>query len=429
MESSTQIKNANSMSPSAVVIGGNIIAVQTALSMAQLGIEVKLFVNTLALGWININGERKSDSLLGQRYFWPLTLCAISHPMVTLYCGAEVQAVNRNGENFKLSILQRPRFVNPDLCTGCGRCQEECSVKLTSLWENQKVKRSAIHKPILTTKSVPSAYIIDKNYLAPCNATCPLGINVQGFISLMANGKVERAAELIVESAPLGGILGRVCKHPCEVNCNRGKIDSPVSIRALHRFAADNAIVVSTTDNGKAEGAMSESRTAILGSGPAGLTAAWELKRRGYSPTVFESHSVIGGMLATGIPRFRLTREVREKEMDAIEKLGLNIRTGITVGRDITFTYLKERGFKAFFLAIGTQRNNKLNIPGEELHGVVDCMSLLLTLNLKVDTFVGTNVVIIGDGNSAIDSARATIRWNKGTVRILSWTVPEELTA
>ena len=111
-------------------------------------------------------------------------------------------------------------------------------------------------------------------------------------------------------------------------------------------------------------------KIAIVGSGPAGLTAAWELTRRGYSPAVFESHGVIGGMLATGIPRFRLPREVREREIEAIRNLGVNIRTGITVGRDITYTYLKERGYQAFFLAIGTQQNNRLNIPGEEVDDV-----------------------------------------------------------
>ncbi len=120
---------------------------------------------------------------------------------------------------------------------------------------------------------------------------------------------------------------------------------------------------------------------------------------------------------------------MREREIEAIKALGVDIRTGITVGRDVTFAYLKERGYQAFFLAIGAQQNNKLNIPGEELEGVVDCMSLLLTLNLRVDTFVGSNVAIIGDGNSAIDSARAAIRRNQGSVKVLSWTTPEEVTA
>ncbi len=157
--------------------------------------------------------------------------------------------------------------------------------------------------------------------------------------------------------------------------------------------------------------------------------AAWDLKRKGYDPTIFESHNVIGGMLATGIPRFRLSREIRERELGQLLAMGIKIRTGISVGRDIDFAYLRERDYKAFFLAIGASRNNKLNIPGEELSGVIDCMSFLLTLNLTDDVFVGSNIVIIGDGNSAVDSARAAIRQNKGSVKIVSWTVPEELTA
>ncbi|MBM4451447.1 MAG: hydrogenase iron-sulfur subunit, partial [Chloroflexi bacterium] len=414
--------------PGAAIVGNSIFAVQTALSLAQMGIDVKLITDSLSLGCNGTTAATSVELLPGQRYFWPLLLRTMSHPLVTLYSGAQVQSMVKDGNGFTLDVLQRPRFVQTDLCTGCGRCQTECSVRLTTLIDDQKITHGAIHKPLLEPKAVPSAYVIDKNGMAPCHVACPLGINVQGFVSLLANDKVGRAAELIAEAAPLSGILGRVCRHPCEANCTRDKLDAPVSIRALHRYAADKATAIPAW-KGTTQDMPREGRIAIIGSGPAGLTAAWELKRRGYSPVVFESHSVVGGMLATGIPRFRLPREVREKEIEAIRSLGIDVRTGITVGRDITFTYLKERGFKAFFLAIGAQRNNKLNIPGEELDGVVDCMSLLLTLNLKVDTFVGANVAIIGDGNSAVDSARAVIRWNKAAVKILSWTIPEELTA
>ncbi len=172
-----------------------------------------------------------------------------------------------------------------------------------------------------------------------------------------------------------------------------------------------------------------EGRIAIVGSGPAGLAAAWELTRRGYSPTVFESHSVIGGMLATGIPRFRLPREVREREIQAIRDFGVDIRTGITVGRDVTFAYLKERGYRAFFLAIGAQQNNKLNIPGEELDDAVDCMSLLLALNLKVDILVSSNVAVIGGGNAAIDAARSVLRAGAKEVTIFYRRSAAEMTA
>ncbi|MHB8086168.1 MAG: FAD-dependent oxidoreductase, partial [Dehalococcoidia bacterium] len=323
---------------------------------------------------------------------------------------------------------QKLRYIDSDLCTGCKKCEENCSTRLTRTDDGKNVILSAVHKPYPGNKSVPSTMVIDKNEISPCRASCPLGINVQGFISLLANNKVQEAYELINRSAPLGGILGRLCKHPCEGQCSRAKIDGAVAIRSLHRYAYDNVITPAGKNTSPAS-PTSNSKIAIIGSGPAGLMAAWDLKRRGYDPTIFESHNVIGGMLATGIPRFRLSREIRERELGQLLDMGIKIRTGITVGRDIDFAYLKERDYKAFFLAIGASRNNKLGIAGEDLSGVIDCMSFLLLLNLTDDLFIGSNIVIIGDGNSAVDSARAAIRQNKGSVKIVSWTVQEELTA
>ncbi|MFC1965818.1 FAD-dependent oxidoreductase [Chloroflexota bacterium] len=421
-------KSNTSVSKGTVVIGSSVAAIQAALTLAQMGVEVKVITNSASLGWNGATSIVSGNSSPGQRYLWPLLLRAASHPLITIFSNAQVERIEGQKDDFKIKMVQRPRYIHEDLCTSCGRCQAECSASVISLIGDQKITHSAIHNPILGDKAAPSAYVIDKNGAAPCHVACPLGINVQGFVSLLANGKTDRALALINEAAPFSGILGRVCRHPCEANCNRAKFDSPVFIRALHRYAADNAYR-GTIYQRKLPAKSRQEKIAIVGSGPAGLTAAWELTRLGYSPTVFEAHGVIGGMLATGIPRFRLPREVREREIEVIKNLGVDIRTGITLGRDVTFAYLKERGYRAFFLALGAQQNNKLNIPGEELEGVVDCISLLLTLNLKVDTFVGNNVVIIGDGNTAIDSARTAIRRNNGTVKVLSWTVPEEITA
>jgi NADPH-dependent glutamate synthase beta subunit-like oxidoreductase/NAD-dependent dihydropyrimidine dehydrogenase PreA subunit len=385
--------------------------------LAQMRVKVKLITKLTAFGWDDAISNTLGNSLIDQRFLWPLWLRVASHTLITLYTGAEVESIEGKRGDFNIQVVQHPRYVHDDLCTGCGRCQAECSANVTSLLRGQKMTHSAIHTPILGAKAVPSAYVIDKNGFSPCQVACPLGINVQGFVSLLAKDKTDKALALINEAAPLAGILGRVCTHPCEDSCNRGQVDNPVYIQALHRYAADNA----TEDieyNCKFPAKSREGKIAIVGSGPAGLTAAWELTRRGYSPAVFESHGVIGGMLATGIPRFRLPREVREREIEAIRKLGIDVRTGITVGRDVTFAYLKERGYRAFFLAIGAQQNNKLNIAGEELEGVVDCMPLLLALNLKVDTFVGRNVVVIGGGNAAIDAARAAYRSGSRKVTI-----------
>ena len=424
---------ADSGAPKSVgIIGSSIGAIQAAFTLAQMGVEVKLITDLTAFGWDDAISNMPGNSPLDQRFLWPLWLRVASHPSIRLYTGAEVESIEGKQGDFRIQVVQHPRYVHENLCTGCGRCQAECSASVTSLFRGRKVTHSAIHAPILGAKAVPSAYVIDKNELSPCQVSCPLSINVQGFVSLLANGKTDKALALINEASPLAGILGRVCTHPCENDCNRGQVDKPVYIQALHRYAADNA-TKSIEYKRKFPAKSREGKIAIAGSGPAGLTAAWELTRRGYSPVVFESHGVVGGMLATGIPRFRLPREVREREIEAIRKLGIDIRTGITVGRDVSIDYLRGRGYRAFFLAIGAQQNNKLNIAGEELEGVVDCMPLLLALNLKVDTFtghfVGHKVMVIGGGNAAVDAARAAYRFGADEVTIFYRRTRAEMTA
>jgi NADPH-dependent glutamate synthase beta subunit-like oxidoreductase/NAD-dependent dihydropyrimidine dehydrogenase PreA subunit len=412
------------MSKGISVIGSGIRATQCALTLAEMGIDVSLITPTPSLELENgTNSAEPTHELL---HVWPLLLRATSHPRVKLYTNSQVKAVSGKPGDFTIKVQREPRYVKEDICTGCGKCEEECSVKVQTRVNGHKVIHSAIHSPVLGAKSVPSAYYIDKEGISPCRAECPLGINVQGYVALLAKGKIDKAQALINEVAPMSGILGRLCTHPCEMNCSRQKVDSPVYIQSLHRFIADNATGGIVYQN-KAPAGLHKDKIAIIGSGPSGLTAAWELARRGYKPTIFESHSVVGGMLATGIPRFRLPREIREKEVEAIKNLGVDIKTGVTVGRDVTYSDLLDRGYKGFFLAIGAQQNNKLNIPGEELNGVLDCISLLFSLNMKVGASVGASVVVIGGGNSAVDSARSAKRASKGEVRILC--VTEAMTA
>lgn len=407
------------MGKSVSVIGTGVRAAQCALTLAEMGVKVDLITPEPALDLDNGNdGSEPSHELL---HVWPLLLRTANHPNVKIHTNTQIKSVTGKSGGFSLKALKRPRFVKEDLCTGCGKCEDECSVNVQTKVNGQKVYRTAIHSPILGSKSVPSAYYIEKEGISPCRADCPLGINVQGYIALLGKGKLDKALDLINEIAPMSSILGRLCTHPCETRCSRGIIDSPIFIQALHRFVGDNA-TEGINYTRKAPPASRKEKIAIIGSGPAGLTAAWELARRGYLPTIFESHAVVGGMLATGIPRFRLPRETREKEVEAIKALGVDIKNGITVGRDVTYTDLLDRGYKAFFLAIGAHQNNKLNIPGEDLNGVMDCISLLFSLNMKVGATVGSNVVVVGGGNSAVDSARSAKRVSKGEVSILCLT-------
>ncbi len=406
------------------VIGSGIQAAQCALTLAEMGIDVSLITPTPALDLDS--GRNPAEPSHESLHVWPLLLRAASHPRVKVYTNSHVKSITGKPGNFVIKAQKEPRFVDEDLCTGCGKCEEECSVRVQTRVNGYKSTHGAIHSPIIGAKSVPSAYYIDKEGISPCRANCPLGINVQGYIALLGKGKADKALALINETAPMAGVLGRLCTHPCETKCAREKVDSPVYIQSLHRYASDNAPggIVYTR---KAPAGSRKEKIAVIGSGPAGLTAAWELARRGYSPTIFESHAVIGGMLATGIPRFRLSHEIREREVEAIKALGVDIKTGVSVGRDVTYTDLIDRGYKAFFLAIGAHQNNKLNIPGEDLNGVLDCISLLFSLNQKLGTSVGSNVVVVGGGNSAVDSARSARRVSKGEVRILC--VTDQMTA
>jgi NADPH-dependent glutamate synthase beta subunit-like oxidoreductase/NAD-dependent dihydropyrimidine dehydrogenase PreA subunit len=417
------------MARSVTVIGDSVGAARCALNLARMGAEINLIIPTSALSPNGNGGSRSPDASANEHFhIWPLLLRAATHPRVKLYTNSFIKAVTKKRGHFDVKVRKLPRYVDESLCTSCGQCQEVCPVRIPFSRGGSTVAHAAIHAPLAGIRSVPAAYSIDKSGTAPCRAACPLGINVPGFICLLAKGKTDEALSLINEAAPLAGILGRVCTHPCEDNCQRSKVDSPVFIQALHRYAADNASGRINYSR-KSQAKSREEKIAIVGSGPAGLAAAWELARRGYVPTIFESHAVVGGMLATGIPRFRLSREVREREMEAIMAMGVDIKTGVAVGRDITLSDLREQDYKAFYLAIGAGVNHKLNVPGEDLEGVVDVISMLFALNLKVGTTVGSNVVVIGGGNSAVDSARAVKRRSKGTVRILYRRTAQEMTA
>jgi len=409
------------------VFGGDVLAAQCALTLAQLGVNVDVITTSIDLraDSNDSTGESSNADLFRLR---PLLLRAARHSRVEVHTNTRVEGIAPRRRGYALRAVKNPRYVKTDLCTSCGQCTEVCSVEVPFLQGGKWLRHNAIHAPSLGVRSIPSAYSIDKLGVSPCTAGCPLGINVQGFVSLVAAGKVDKALALISEAAPLAGVLGRVCTHPCEEVCRRSEVDEAVFIRALHRYAADNAASPVRFTRKAGAGARRE-RIAIVGSGPAGLACAWELARRGYTPTIFESHAVVGGMLATGIPRFRLPREVREREVKAILDMGVEVRTGITVGRDVAIPDLRERGFRAFFVAIGAQENRELGIPGEDLEGVVDGMSLLFELNLKVGASVGRNMVVIGGGNSAVDSARAARRRGRRNVTIIYRRTAEEMTA
>ncbi len=242
---------------------------------------------------------------------------------------------------------------------------------------------------------------------APCSLTCPAHINVQGYVQLVQQGKDEEAIRLIMDRLPLPGVLGRVCPHPCEEECRRNSVDEPVAICNLKRFAADQ---VDWSKFNMPKAAPRPEKVAVVGSGPAGLSCAYHLARKGYQCTIFEALPVTGGMLRVGIPDYRLPKDVLDQEIDAILRLGVELKLNTAIGKDFTLDSLFADGYKAVFLGTGCHVGMKMNVPDEDAQGVMQGVDFLRQYVLKQPFELGKHVAVIGGGNVAIDVACTALR-------------------
>jgi len=265
-------------------------------------------------------------------------------------------------------------------------------------------------------------------FTSPCQHACPAGIDVPRYVRLIAGGKFDEALELIRERLPLAGVCGYVCPHPCESKCRRGTMDMPIAIRALKRFVADQA-----HNDGYLPFAREDKPTldkvAIIGSGPAALSAAYFLARTGYQVTIFEAEAVVGGALATGIPSHRLPRHVLADDIEVIKAQGVEIKTNTPVGDDPSLEDIVAQGYKAIFVATGCPRSFTLRIPGEDKQGIMSGLAFLRDANLGRAPAVGERVAVIGGGNVAIDSARHALRLGADQVMILYRRTRQEMPA
>jgi len=270
--------------------------------------------------------------------------------------------------------------------------------------------------------NVPNAHMPPR-----CQAACPIGQDVRGYMRLIFEGRRPEALELIRAANPLPSVCGYVCHHPCERACTRGEVDDPLSIRSLKRFVAE-------CDDGNlslpGRQAAKNTKVAVVGSGPSGLTAAFELAKKGYAVEIIESYHEAGGMLAWAIPAFRLPRAVLKKDIDYIRKMGVEIRTGISFGSDMTAADLRDRGAQAVILATGTQKSLKMNILNENgLPGCMDCLSFLRRLSGGEPPPLGNRVLVVGGGNAAIDTARSALRLGAEKVSLVYRRTLDEMPA
>ncbi|MGD9086482.1 MAG: NAD(P)-binding protein, partial [Desulfobacterales bacterium] len=299
-------------------------------------------------------------------------------------------------------------------CTSCGECTTVCPVDLPSEYDEGLATKKATFKQY--AQAIPGAYAIQKADKAPCRLACPGGLNVQGYVQMVKEGKYKEALEIIMEDLPLPGVLGRICPHGCEDACRRCEVEQPVAIRDLKRLAADKF------DPREVEikcAPPKEEKVAIIGSGPAGLSCAYHLAKKGVQSTIFESLPEAGGMLRVGIPAHRLPREILDQEIEVITNLGVELKTNTALGSDVTIDGLLGDGYKAVYLAIGAHQGIELGIPGEKSNGVRQGVDFLREVNLTGKAAVGKKMAIIGGGNVAIDVARSAVRLGADEVNIV----------
>lgn len=343
-------------------------------------------------------------------------------------------------------------FVNPDMvrsnyvsqvdkeqCVACGECVESCPTNALRL--GQKLC-APLTRPVeerelpYDTEWGPDKWnpeyrlnrkVVTETGSSPCKAECPAHIGIQGYIKLAAQGKYSEALRLIKEENPFPAVCGRVCPHYCESACTRGQIDDPVAIDEIKKFIAEQDLSDIHRYVPKIKNNYGK-KIAVIGSGPAGLSCAYFLALKGYQVTVFEKEATLGGMLAWGIPPFRLEKDVVKAEIDVLRELHVEFKTGVEVGRDITLQDLRNQGFSAFYLAIGAQLGKKIGIEGEDIDGVISGLDFLRKANLAAEKLKGS-AAVIGGGNVAVDVARTALRLGASQVDLYCLEKREDMPA
>ena len=351
-------------------------------------------------------------------------------------CGCSCFAL-RVAEMFRAKNAIRSNFaakIDKEKCVACGQCVENCQTNAIKLGQKNCINNPTVSDAYNSDVSIPwdrKTYNIDyrtnrsdvmESGTAPCKAVCPAHIPVQGYIKLASMGRYTEALELIKKENPFPAVCGRICNKACEQACTRGIVDSSVAIDDIKKFIADKDLDASTRFVPKMLNQIGRPYTekiAVIGAGPAGLSCAYYLAVKGYPVTVFEKEDKLGGMLTLGIPGFRLDKAVVNAEIDILRELGVEFKTGVEVGKDVSLPQLRAEGYKAFYLGIGASRGTKLGVPGEELAGVFTGIDFLRDVNLEKPVSIGKRVAVVGGGNVAIDVARTALRLGAEDVTIV----------
>ncbi len=412
------------INPNVLIVGGGIAGMQAAIDIGNAGLQVYLVEKDTTIGGHMLQYDKTFPTLdCAACIGTPKMVETAQNPFVELMTLSQIEEVSGYIGNYTVRIRKRARYVN-HRCTGCGECASVCPVEMDSPWDMGLLKRKAIYRSF--PQAVPITFAIDKYATPPCRIACPAGTNVQGYVQMVKTGNYQQALNIIMERLPLPGVLGRVCPHPCENECRRATIDTPVSIRDLKRVAADLGDLDQVPVAIEPE---RDQQVAVVGSGPAGLTVAYYLRQKGFKVTLFEAQEKPGGMLRWGIPDYRLPPAVLDREIDHILGIGITLRTGTALGRDFTLKRLKDDGFDAVFLGLGTHGPVGLGIDNDTAPGVVDAVNFLRAVNQGERTPAGRQVVVVGGGNVAMDAARVALRTGAQRVTVLYRRSEQEMPA
>jgi len=313
--------------------------------------------------------------------------------------------------------------IQPEQCHSCSVCIRGCPAELIPEYrqEEESLRGTLYSGKVLTASSRA------KVPLPPCQEACPIHQDTKGYVTLVARGKFKEALEVIREVNPLPAVCGFICHHLCEEACLRGGVDQPVPMRLLKRFVAEyERKNIRPTRRPKKK---RNDRVLVVGSGPAGLAAANDLRLLGYEVTLFEALPVLGGMLAVGIPEFRLPRDILQMEIDGIRELGVEMKSNHRFHVEGNGKSFRKLGFQAAFLSIGAHQSSKLNIPGEKLDRVLSGVEFLREINLGRAVKIGRRVAVIGGGNVALDVARSATRLGAEAVEVYYRRTQDEMPA
>jgi len=409
-----------------LVIGGGIGGMEASLDLVEAGFKVCLIDEKPNIGGKMAQLDKTFPTNDCSMCIMAPKLVEVGrNPNIELMMGTELIALQGEPGNFTATLKRRPRRILKEKCTSCGLCAPYCPLEVPADYNECLSRRSAAY--ISFPQAIPSTYSIDRE-IPPCVNRCPINLNARDYVGLIAEGRFFEALDVIRAKLPFPATIGRICNHPCEDVCLRGEqVDQPVAICALKRFVADYEV-------GKREipvplaGEEKGKRVAVIGGGPSGMACALDLRRAGYGATIFEIHDRLGGMLYWGIPAYRLSKDVLERETGLVERAGVEVRYNTRVGKDISLKEIYET-FDAVYIGCGAQGGRKLGIANEDTPGVMTGVEFLRRAAKQEPLEIGNRVIVVGGGNVAVDVALTVRRLGAKEIKMVCLEKREEMPA